>query len=195
MGQPASAENVEQEGGVVAAQRLVFALLLLRDLPEEGGELGQVVAVRDHPARAISAAEVVAKIGVRHRHRVCPTHPLTIALPARIQLHVFTECVLGFLGLSDRVDIDWIAITFGAPVALLAPDAAAFDLNHDHARVRHENDDVGLVVLLAVGDGHVRHQHVLGPELVAQHLPDLLLSRTLEGRIFGIADRHVIGIG
>jgi hypothetical protein len=68
------------------------------------------------------------------------------------------------------------------PPVSVPPDAAALDLDHDDADVRHEHDEVGLVVLRRVGDPEVRQEHGLGRQRVAESLPDEPLRRSGELR-------------
>ena len=78
--------------------------------------------------------------------------------------------------LVDRVDRAGPAALRRCHQPVVVPDRAALDLEHDDADVRHQDDQVGLVVLVLVGEPKVGEQHVVGAEAVAQPFPHLALG-------------------
>jgi hypothetical protein len=73
------------------------------------------------------------------------------------------------------------------PLAVLHPQVSALDLDDDDADVRHEHDDVELVVLLGVGEAHVRQQNPVGRAVGLQARPHLAFGLGRELRVIGDA--------
>ncbi len=150
-------------------------------LREPTGQRTLVTAVVQRPARQVGDLEVVGEGGERGGHAVRPGHA-PAAGPAVVALDVLTQRVLRGPRLGDRVDGRVAAVTLDDP-AVVPADVAALDLEDEHADLRHEDDEVGLVVLVLVGQPEVGQQHVVVAEGVAQALPDLALGLGREGGV------------
>ncbi len=149
--------------------------------------LGQVillVAVVEGPAGELGDREVVAELAVRQDHPVGPGDVAAPA-PARIGLDVAAQRVLGVPGLVDGPAALVLASSADPPTTRVVPDRPALDLQDEDPELGHQHQQVGLVVLVLVGEADVGHQDAVGPEALTQPLPDLLLRRRGEGGLLG----------
>ena len=104
-------------------------------------------------------------------------------MTARSQRTIANLRAICLAHLGDRVDLHPLAAALDAPPAVLDAHAGALDLDDDHPDVRHEDDEVGLVVLAAVGEAEVGDDRVLRAEGVPQLLPHDLLGLGREARV------------
>ena len=191
LGEAAPAEDLGKCLGVVLVGDAVRALLADRDVPEPAGEVVEVLAAGDAPARAVRQGEVVGDRGLRQHDGMGPPEPAAVTRPPpRVALDVAAQCVLGAARLVDRVDRDRLAAAALPPRLAVVPDLAALDLDDDQARSGQDRDQVGLVVHVIVGDAQVRVEDVLRAQLLAEQLPHLALARRREPRPVGHAHRH-----
>ena len=150
-------------------------------LRDATGQRVLVAPVVQRPARQVGRVEGVGEVGERGGHAVRP-RDAAAAGPAVVALDVLAQGVLRGARLRDRVDAGVAAVALEHP-AVVPPDAAALDLEDEHADLGHEDDEVGLVVLVLVGEPEVGQEHVVVAEGVAQALPHRALGLGREGRV------------
>ena len=112
-------------------------------------------------------------------------------MPAGVLVEVLAQRVHGAPGLLGRVDRLVLHLPAGLPPRQpVVGDGAALDLQYGDAGARQRDDQVGLVVALAVDEPQVRQQRGVVRQLVAQRLPDRSLGGVLELRLRREAPRR-----
>ena len=167
-------EDLADELDVVMVGRGV----VVRQPPAVGagpfGEVDLLVLVVQRPARQVGDGEVVAEHAVRRHHAVRPRH-VSPPSPARVRLDVAADRVLGVARLVDRPAAVVLLPAADPPAALVVPDRPALDLEHQDARLGHQHHQVGLVVLVLVGEADVGHDDAVRTQPVPQSFPHLTL--------------------
>ena len=186
--QPAR-QDFHDEVDLVVGRRSLALPRTLGVQNQPAHQIGLVAAVVQRPPRTVGCLGVLIEDRVRRHHRVTP-RDVVAPLPPRIAGDVVAHRVLGRPHLGHRVDLDVLTSTRLPPTIVVVPDAAALDLDHQNADLGHQHDQVGLVVLVLVGQSNVREQDVVLAEPLLQPLPHLLLGSRRERRSLGDQPHH-----
>ena len=184
---------VELDGEGSVQRKIV--LVKVRADRQTRGQVVEVVAVVDHPPRAVRQVEVRPEADEGGDDGVGEADPSSGRVgPAGVGLDVLADGVLRVPDLPDRVDGSSCAAALDRPLAVVDAGPVALDLHDDDTDVGHDDHEVGLVVLGEVGEAVVGEEHVLGTKGVAQPLPHVPLGVRREGRVFGDQPWHGVNV-
>ena len=187
--QSAPAQRALQLFDTGSRQQRKILLLVVRDIADPGNHGREIIAVDDHPPRAVGERKVLGELTIRQYDDVVPAHPAL--RPARVILDEVAQRIASLTDLADGVDgFDLAAVQPLQPGLTVMGDFAALDFNAHDARALDGDNEVDLVILEMIGDPLAGDHQVAVTELLAQGGPDTPFGGSGQAGVIGHRDGH-----